>query len=415
MTTRARTEVCASRLLFLSAAVASALFACACSGVPSPLPGGTGGAASGGGAAGGISGDPLGGAAGAAVVGGASGTGGGAYPSNTGGAGGMGGVPASGGASGTGASAGGTAGQSGSAGSAGAAGSTCAAPPPKFAGNITTRGEVRSDFISYWDQITPENEGKWGSVEATRNQMDWAGLDAIYGYSKQHCIPFKQHTFVWGSQQPAWIGGLSQAEQRAEVEEWIRLFCERYPDTDMIDVVNEPPPHTTPPYTAALGGAGVSGYDWIVQSFKWAHQYCPNAILILNDYNTIETAGDNSHFIDIVNRIKMAEAPINAIGAQAHGAYSLPTATVKTYIDKLASATGLPVYISEYDINLADDAKQKTVMESQFTMFWDDENVRGITIWGYVNGRTWLPNTGLMTRDGKERPALTWLKQFLKR
>ena len=199
------------------------------------------------------------------------------------------------------------------------------------------------------------------------------------------------------------------------MEEWIRLYCERYPDTQLIDVVNEPPPHTTPPYTAALGGAGVSGYDWIVQSFKWAHQYCPNAILILNDYNTIETAGDNSHFIDIVNRIKMAEAPINAIGAQAHGAYSLPTATVKTYIDKLASATGLPVYISEYDINLADDAKQKTVMESQFTMFWDDENVRGITIWGYVNGRTWLPNTGLMSSDGKERPALTWLKQFLKR
>jgi endo-1,4-beta-xylanase len=308
-------------------------------------------------------------------------------------------------------------GQGGAAGAvAGTAnGGTDGKPAGKHCGNITTGGQVRTDFGKYWDQITPENEGKWGSVEGTRDKMSWGGLDRVHDYAKANGIPFKQHNFVWGSQQPGWLNGLSPAEQKEEVEEWIRLYCERYPDTQLIDVVNEPPPHTTPPYTAALGGAGASGYDWIVQSFKWARQYCPNAILILNDYNTIETAGDNSHFIDIVNRIKSAGAPIDAIGAQAHGAYNLPTATVKMYIDKLASSTGLPVYISEYDINLADDAKQRDVMESQFTMFWNNENVHGITIWGYVNGRTWLPNTGLMTSDGKERPALTWLKQFLKR
>jgi endo-1,4-beta-xylanase len=56
--------------------------------------------------------------------------------------------------------------------------------------------------------------------------------------------------------QSAASGGLSQAEQRAEVEQ-DPAFCERYP-TQLIDAVNEPPPHTTPPY-AALGGAGASG------------------------------------------------------------------------------------------------------------------------------------------------------------
>ncbi|MEQ1912779.1 MAG: hypothetical protein ABMA15_28445, partial [Vicinamibacterales bacterium] len=48
---------------------------------------------------------------------------------------------------------------------------------PKFVGNITTRGEVRPDFADYWNQLTPENEGKWASVEATRDQMDWTSLD----------------------------------------------------------------------------------------------------------------------------------------------------------------------------------------------------------------------------------------------
>jgi len=202
---------------------------------------------------------------------------------------------------------------------------------------------VRSVFITYWDQITPENEGKWGSVEGTKDQMNWSGLDRVHDYAKQHSIPFKQHNFVWGAQQPNWIGGLSQADQRTQVEEWIRLFCERYPDTQLIDVVNEPPPHTTPPYTAALGGAGASGYDWIVQAFKWARQYCPNAILILNDYNIIEYGNDNSHIIDIVNRIKGAGAPIDAIGAQAHAAYSMQTSTVQGFLDNLATSTGLPV------------------------------------------------------------------------
>jgi endo-1,4-beta-xylanase len=284
----------------------------------------------------------------------------------------------------------------------------------KFAGNITTSGQVRSDFAGFWDQITPENEGKWGSVESVRDQMNWGGLDAIHDYAQEHDIVFKQHTFVWGSQQPGWIGGLSPTEQREEVEEWIQLFCERYPDVAMIDVVNEPPPHTTPPYAEALGGAGSSGYDWIVQAFEWANQYCPNAILLLNDYNTIEYGGDNSHFLEIVNAIKDAGAPIDAIGVQAHAAYQIPTETVKGFIDNLA-ATGLPIYVTEYDINVADDNEQKTIMESQFTMFWEHPQIQGVTLWGYVVGATWLDNSGLMSSEGTMRPAMSWLMDYLGR
>ena len=241
-----------------------------------------------------------------------------------GGAGTSGSAGAAMGAGGTsGGDAGGKAGASGggAGGKAGASGSDGGALT-KFVGNITTRGQVRSDFINFWNQITPENEGKWGSCEPNRDQMNWAGMDRVRDYARQHGIPYKQHTFVWGAQQPGWIGGLAQSEQRAEVEEWIRLFCERYPDVALIDVVNEPPPHTTPPYMNALGGAGSSGYDWIVQAFRWARQYCPNAVLILNDYNTIEYQGDNNHIIDIVNRIKTAGAPIDAVGVQAHAAFN---------------------------------------------------------------------------------------------
>ncbi|WP_437684809.1 endo-1,4-beta-xylanase [Sorangium sp. So ce176] len=284
----------------------------------------------------------------------------------------------------------------------------------KFVGNITTGGQVRADLSRYWNQITPENEGKWGSVESTRDVMNWAGMDRIRNYAREKGIPYKGHTLVWGAQQPGWLNGLSQSEQRAEVEEWIQAFCQRYPDVAIIDVVNEPPPHTTPVYMNALGGAGSSGYDWIVQAFKWARQYCPNAKLLLNDYNNIEYSNDNQNTINIVNRIRAAGAPIDGIGAQAHAAFSMSTSTVKGFLDRLAG-TGLPVYITEYDINLANDTQQLNVMQSQFPMFYEHPSVKGITLWGYVSGQTWVANSGLMSSSGQMRPAMSWLMNYLGR
>ena len=59
----------------------------------------------------------------------------------------------------------------------------------------------------------------------------------------------------------------------------------------------------------------------------------------------------------------------------------MATATVKGFIDKITQQTGLPLYITEYDINVAADARQLAIMKDQFTMFWDEPNVKGITIW----------------------------------
>jgi endo-1,4-beta-xylanase len=311
------------------------------------------------------------------------------------------------------------AGDAKSAGSAGASGGPdvngpVSNPDAKFVGNITTKNAVRSDFASYWNQITPENEGKWASVEKTRGEYDWSALDQIYQYAADNDVIFKQHTFVWGRQQPAWLETLTAEEQQAAVKEWMNAFCARYPNTRLIDVVNEPPPHSTPAYLDAIGGAGASGWDWIVNAFTWAREACPNATLILNDYNNIEYAEDHQRFLDIVRAMQQAGAPIDALGAQAHDAYLVPTAQVQTYIDELA-ATGLPVYITEYDIPLTTDDLQLSTMSEQIPMFWNHESIKGITLWGYIVGSTWKDGTGLMTPEGEPRPAMTWLLNYLGR
>jgi len=305
-------------------------------------------------------------------------------------------------------------GAAGDGGSGGTDGGVDAGTPPalgKFVGNITTRGAVRDGFAMYWDQITPENEGKWGSVQPSQGTFNWNALDQIYAYAQTNHIVFKEHCFVWGAQQPSWV---NSGNAEASVKAWMQAFCDRYPETRLIDVVNEPPPHTTPAYIGGMGGAGTSGYDWIVNAFKWARAACPNAILILNDYNTIEYGNDNAHFIDIVNKIRAAGAPIDAIGAQAHAAHSMQTSTVKGYLDQLA-ATGLPIYITEYDIDNGNDSQQQMIMQEQMTMFWNDDDIKGITLWGYIVGSTWQTNSGLQQTNGTMRPAMTWLMDFLGR
>lgn len=284
----------------------------------------------------------------------------------------------------------------------------------KFLGNITTFNQVRSDFLKYWNQITGENESKWSSIEGSRNRMNWNGTDNIARFAEQNNIPWKFHTLIWGSQYPGWLNSLSQADQLKEITEWYDEVAARYPNVQMIDVVNEAyPSHAPAPYKNALGGDGATGFDWIIKSFQMARERWPHAILIYNDYNNIEYDNEVNWTVRLIEAMLKAKAPIDAIGCQAHDAYKIPTATVKRNIDKLA-ATGLPIFITEYDIGESNDANQKRIMEEQFTMFWNHPRIVGITYWGYIVGRTWRNGTGLLNDNGPERPALTWLVDFVK-
>ncbi len=285
-------------------------------------------------------------------------------------------------------------------GGAGAGGSGGGGRPggvQKFVGNITTGWNAALDtngrvFSTYWDQVTPENAGKWGSVQSNASSgFNWDTLDAIYDYAEEKGILFKQHVFVWGSQQPS--GSLTETH----VKSWMKAFCERYPNTRLIDVVNEPPPHTTPSYADAIGGGTNGDWQWITNSFKWAREACPNAILILNDYNNIEYADQNQHFIDIAKTIQAAGAPVDALGAQAHGlSGGNSTAAMKDMLTKMHEDTGLPVYITEYDIDHGDDGAQLAKYQEHIPFFLETEWIHGVTIWGWIHGSTWVPNSGLI-------------------
>ncbi|WP_179031079.1 endo-1,4-beta-xylanase [Paenibacillus kribbensis] len=281
----------------------------------------------------------------------------------------------------------------------------------KFLGNVIA-GSVPAGYGTYWNQVTPENSTKWGSVEGSRNNMNWSQADTAYNYARSNGFPFKFHTLVWGSQEPGWVSGLSAADQKAEVTQWIKAAGQRYPNAAFVDVVNEPL-HAKPSFRNAIGGDGSTGWDWVIWSFQQARQAFPNSKLLINEYGIISDPSLTDQYVNIINQLK-SRGLIDGIGIQCHQ-FNMDTVsvnTMNTVLNKLA-ATGLPIYVSELDIT-GDDNTQLARYKEKFPVLWQHPSVKGVTLWGYIQGQTWKANTHLLNSNGTERPALQWLRQYLR-
>ena len=277
------------------------------------------------------------------------------------------------------------------------------------------------NFTAYWNQVTPENAGKWGSVEGTRDVMNWGELDAAYALAKTNGFPFRMHTLMWGNQQPAWIEALPPAEQREEIEEWFAAVAARYPDIDFIDVVNEPlhdPPdgagrrqlhrraRRQPARQAGNGCCRRSG--WRASTSRRArlgHQRVQRH--------------EQHHRHAALHRHHPAAA---GGSADRHGRRAGPRvldARARTSDDEsptwiCSRRPGLPIYVTELDIDGPTDEVQLADYQRIFPAFWEHPAVRGITLWGYRPGH-WRTAQGayIVLDNGAERPAMVWLQDYV--
>ena len=290
--------------------------------------------------------------------------------------------------------------------------------PDKFLGNITTRGQVEAgggvaSYYKLWNQITCENESKWASVEGTRGSFNW-GCDRAFNYAKQHNFTFKFHAFVWGAQYPNWLSSLSIKDRYDAILTWFDAISNKYDHLPMIDVVNEAVgmhQQGNPMMKESLGGDGKTGYDWLIKAFELAYERFPNSILIYNDYNSFQHDVDN--YITLVQTLRDAGAPIDAYGNQSHDVNNISANNLKSVMKKQQDALKMPMFITELDIDIADDNKQKAQYESIFPLMWEADYCAGVTIWGFIHGATWVDNSGII-KNGKDRPAMTWLRDYMK-
>src|SRR5690606_20265077 len=122
--------------------------------------------------------------------------------------------------------------------------------------------------------------------------------------------------------------------------------------------INDPPTTGNGNYYNALGGAGTTGWDWILTAFRMAREIFPDSIkLMINEYGILSSSSTASEYLEII-RLLQAENLVDVIGVQGHAFTTVAPATLmRRVLDSLATA-GLPIQVTEMDIDGPSDAIQ---------------------------------------------------------
>ncbi len=321
----------------------------------------------------------------------------------------------------------------------------------KYLGNITAYS-VPSNYTSLWNQTTSENGSKWGSCDRGNGQYNFSNSDLAYNTAKNSGGLFKFHALIWGAQAPGYLKNSSAAQIETAIRNWYKAVEDHYKPMgglNFIDVLNEPVNTPINREIANLKAALTLGYQreaanandlnnpygWAIWPFQLARKHFPNATLLINEFNTEHNWNNcRAEYIKMSNAIKNApnltdgkKNVIDGIGLQAHGMngqLNLSAANFKACLDEIWNKTNLPLHITELDL-VADpnEAAQRTKYQEFFTIAWEHPHVAGITLWGYVQGATWIPgngvkgsggtDSGIQYADLTDRPAMTWLKQYM--
>lgn len=293
------------------------------------------------------------------------------------------------------------------------------APPGKFFGGIWQLGSRNQYFGSLFDQMTPENAGKWQSVQGGPGAAWWRSIDQILDLQRacsEHMpVSLRWHLFLSGDKySPAWVPRAN--DPRQATSDWLDTMLGKVGPAgfDWIDTVSEPL-HFPPSWREHLGGAGETGYDWIVWAFAQARARAPTAKLLLDEYDVFKKPVIRAEYLKIAAILK-ERGLIDGLGEEALFLERMPGATLKLRLDELATL-GLPIYITQYACNIADDQQQLAIVQDHLRTFYEHPAVVGVNHWSFIEGRTWsmIPNGYLIRKDGSERPALSWLRSYLGR
>jgi GH35 family endo-1,4-beta-xylanase len=177
---------------------------------------------------------------------------------------------------------------------------------------------------------------------------------------------------------------------------------------DEWDVVNENYAHADA--TRILGRSAMA--DW----FRIAARETPRTRLFYNDYVMFQGAGPGSPseaLFSILSDLQAGGAPLGGIGEQAHFGGNPPgPEAVLAKLDRFATL-GLPIQITEFDIDTADRDLQVAWTRDFLTTVFSHPAVSGVICWGFWEGSHWKPRAAFWDRDWNLRPnGRVWLDLF---
>ncbi|GAB4853425.1 hypothetical protein Ancab_017616 [Ancistrocladus abbreviatus] len=215
--------------------------------------------------------------------------------------------------------------------------------------NILNNMAYQNWFASRFTVTTFENEMKWYSTESTRGREDYSVPDAMIGFARQHSIQVRGHNIFWDDPkyQPSWVYSLSPSELRAATNQRINSLVTRYRGQVIAwDVVNENLHFNF--FESKLGWNASEVY------FQRAHQLDGQAVMFMNEYNTIEDnrdlASSPARYLQKLKEIRSFLGDNGPIGVGLEGHFSIVNIPyMRSALDTLASA-GVPIWITELDV-----------------------------------------------------------------
>lgn len=257
----------------------------------------------------------------------------------------------------------------------------------------------RDTLLKYFNQVVLENEIKAKNWE----RFNYAQTSKGVAWLKEHNIPIRGHVMVW----PSWDNaGASFAVYKTDSTGLRAAILKRMEEQMKVlkgfftewDVVNEPFAHDD--------FLKILGRQEMVTWFRKAREATPGVKLFLNDYTMFHGEGPASpsgKFYDNIKFLLDNGAPLGAIGEQGHiGGTPPPITKVLERLDYFATL-GLPIQISEFDINSNDDNFKARYLRDFLTAIYSHPATIGFVQWGFWEGQHWFPVAALWGKDWKRR------------
>lgn len=156
--------------------------------------------------------------------------------------------------------------------------------------------------------------------------------------------------------------------------------------------------------------------DVMVDWFKLAHKLDPDAQLFINEYamlNCIQSPQNINAYIDTIQVLRAKGAPIHAVGVQGHvGRQPRNPSQVITDLD-LFLPMGLPVQITEFDINTPDEELQADYLRDFLIAVYSHPIVTGVTLWGFWQKDHWKPDAAMLRTDWSPKLCLAKWRELV--
>ncbi|MBA3699223.1 MAG: endo-1,4-beta-xylanase [Planctomycetes bacterium] len=263
----------------------------------------------------------------------------------------------------------------------------------------------RDELLRRFHIAVPENALKWPERE-----RDPTLSERATAWLSGHGLLVRGHTLVWLRREnlPADLRARSDdplvIRERLDrhLRETVNAFRGQF---SAWDVINDP-------YSADLLLKG-DGRDLLQQWFTTVKELDPTTPRFLNLYGVLDDGGADlrrqEFYERLISDLIAAGAPLDGLGLQCHQGRNLTSPERLNALIERFARFGLPIHITEFDVDLDDDQLQADYTRDALTVFASQPAVTAVLAWGFWAGDHHRPQAAMLRNDWSPKPnAQVW-------